>query len=369
MSLGCVNEIPFSELTARLAGGDGPDRIPLAGGWDVTERCNLSCAHCYINKPAGDAGQVARELSAAQICSILDEVVAEGCLGLTFTGGEPFLRPDMLEIYRHAKRRGVLVTLFTNGTLLTPAIADVLAEWRPYKVEITLYGATAETYERVTGVKGSFARCMRGIELLLERGLPLGLKSMLLATNRHELDGMMAFATERGLEFRWDSELTPRLDGGTQNQATMLSPAEVAEIDTDSSERVAEWRALWERDKERALGIEPRGVSEVGSAIFQCGAGLHSFHIDSRGRLMPCAIARRPSYDLTEGPFREGWKKVLYDARQARRRTRSACGDCEISILCSQCAGWSQLVHGDNETSVDYLCETAHQRALRLNAC
>jgi radical SAM protein with 4Fe4S-binding SPASM domain len=365
MSLGCLGEISLADLTSRLGGGDGPNRTPLAGGWDLTERCNLSCAHCYINRPAGDVAAAAHELTTAQACALLDEIAAEGCLWLTLTGGEPFLRPDLLDIYRHAKRLGLLVTIFTNGTLLTPEMVDELAKWRPYRIEITLYGATEMTYEQVTGVRGSYACCLRGIDRVLERGLPLGLKTMLLRSNRHELEAMMAFAQERGVEFRWDSEVTPRLDGGRQSQAAALSPAEVVEIDTGHPLRAEEWRALWKRFGQSGARLDSPAGEGAAEPLFQCGAGLRSFHISSDGRLLPCAIARRPSYDLVGGSFREGWRTFLWEARQAPR-AKSVCTGCDISILCSQCAGWSQLVHGDGESPVEVLCETAHLRALRL---
>ena len=107
----------------------------------------------------------------------------EGCRWLLLTGGEPFLRPDFLDIYTNANKKGLLLTLFTNGTLLTPRSADLLAERRPFAIEITLYGATQQTYERITGIPGSYARCRRGIDLLLERNLPLKLKTMVMTLN------------------------------------------------------------------------------------------------------------------------------------------------------------------------------------------
>ena len=128
----------------------------------------------------------ARELSTDELRRIIDEIADAGCLWLLFTGGEIFARKDFLEIYTHAKQRGLLISLFTNGTQVTPAIADYLAVWRPFAIEITLYGRTRETYERLTGVPGSFDRCMRGIRLLKERGLPLKLKSVAVTINRHE---------------------------------------------------------------------------------------------------------------------------------------------------------------------------------------
>jgi MoaA/NifB/PqqE/SkfB family radical SAM enzyme len=112
-----------------------------------------------------------RELTCQEFCNILDQIVDEGCLWLLLTGGEPFIRSDFIDIYTHAKKKGFLITLFSNGTTITPRIADYLADWRPFSLEISLYGSTQETYERITGITGSHSRCMHGIELLLEHNI------------------------------------------------------------------------------------------------------------------------------------------------------------------------------------------------------
>lgn len=353
----CFHEIGEYDFGVSLSDAIGAQRIPLNGGWEVTERCNLNCVHCYISQPATDRSRACRELTGAQMGSILDEAVDEGCLWFLFTGGEPLLREDFLDIYRHAKRRGLLVVLFTNGTLITPRVADELAEWRPYKVEITLYGASAETYERVTGVKGAYAKCMQGIELLMDRGLPLELKSMIVATNCHDLPAMKAWARGLGLTYRFDTLLTPRIDGGAQNLQVRIPPAESAALDLADPDRTAAWREVIQRDEARHVAAD---------RMYSCGAGQRSFHIDAYGQLSACGLARWPSYDLTQGTFREGWRSFLGAVRQTRRMRTSACATCEIGILCSQCPGWSQMVHGDSETIVEHLCEVAHQRASGL---
>jgi MoaA/NifB/PqqE/SkfB family radical SAM enzyme len=74
------------------------------GSAEVTARCNLRCAHCYINLPADDRAARQRELSLQDWRRIIDEIVAEGCLWLLFTGGEPLVRPDFPDIYLHAKK-------------------------------------------------------------------------------------------------------------------------------------------------------------------------------------------------------------------------------------------------------------------------
>src|SRR6185503_239215 len=104
------------------------------------------------------------ELTLDEHRRILDQMAAAGCLWLLYTGGEILARRDFLDIYTHAKRNGFLITLFTNGTMITEKVADYLAEWRPFSVEITVYGRTRATYERLTGVPGSYDKCMRGID-------------------------------------------------------------------------------------------------------------------------------------------------------------------------------------------------------------
>src|SRR5216683_2175205 len=113
----------FSEAFSNRAAGL---RLPLSGTIEVTRRCPLTCLHCYNNLPMADAEARHRELTYDEHCRLLDEMADAGCLWLLFTGGEIFARPDFLDIYTYAKKKGFLITLFTNGTLITERIADHL---------------------------------------------------------------------------------------------------------------------------------------------------------------------------------------------------------------------------------------------------
>ena len=229
---------------------------------------------------------------------IIDEVTDAGCLWLLLTGGEPFLRRDLLDIYTYAKRKGFLLSLFTNGTLLTPPIADYLADWRPFNIEITLYGATQETYERVTGVPGSYTRCRRGIDLLMERNLPLGLKTMVMNINSHELECMKTFAANLGVKFRIDPIINPALDGSGRPIEFRLQPETIVAIGDSDPERSNLWRMQF-REKKYIPFSDHR--------MYLCGAGKQGFHVDSHGRLCACISTRQPSYNLRNGSFQEGW--------------------------------------------------------------
>jgi radical SAM protein with 4Fe4S-binding SPASM domain len=341
------------ELLALLDGA----RSPLSGTFELTERCNLACVHCFINRPAAGREAAARELTPSQISTILDAAVAAGCILLLLTGGEVLLRPDFPDIYRSALGKGLLVSLFTNGTLLSPRLADLLAEWRPCSIEISLYGATQQVYERVTQVPGSYARCRQGIDLLLERGLPLTLKAAVLSTNRHDLLAMKALAGELGLPFRYDALLWPRLDGGQGPLAYRLPVHDIAALDRDDPERLRQWRLLYGRP----------GASTVRSeSVYGCGAGLHAFHVDCSGRLSMCMMARRPAYDLLQGSFDEGWEQFLGALVGRKRVLNTPCTTCDAGVLCTQCPGWSQAVHGDDETPVDLVCQLGRLRAAHI---
>ena len=135
-----VPEVSFLEFRDRA--GLDRRRIPIEGTLETTYRCNLDCAHCYVNQPAGSREERARELSLDRLKALVDEIVAEGCLFVLFTGGEVLVRPDFPELYLYTRSKGLLATIFTNGTLVTEGIADLLAEHRPDRVEISLYGMT-----------------------------------------------------------------------------------------------------------------------------------------------------------------------------------------------------------------------------------
>jgi MoaA/NifB/PqqE/SkfB family radical SAM enzyme len=174
---------------ARMLKRARAERIPIAGGLELTARCNLRCIHCYHGPDACRPAE-GTELSTADFQRIIDEVVEAGCLHVLLTGGEPMLRRDFPDIYRHARGSGTLVTVFTNATLVTDEHVTLFRDLPPAKVDVSIYGASRDTYEAVTGVQGSFARCLAGVERLVKAGIPTALKTVVLRTNQREVEDM-----------------------------------------------------------------------------------------------------------------------------------------------------------------------------------
>ncbi len=127
MQMSYVHKLNAYEF--KIGGGKGP----RLGSLDIelTERCNNDCIHCCINLPANDRDAKAKEMTTGQIKGILTQAAQLGCLRVRFTGGEPLLRPDFEQLYLFARRLGKKVLIFTNGRLITPQLADLLARIPP----------------------------------------------------------------------------------------------------------------------------------------------------------------------------------------------------------------------------------------------
>ncbi|MEL7636213.1 MAG: radical SAM protein [Anaerolineaceae bacterium] len=340
-------DLTLDEFTLRLLSPLGVARFPLSASMELTNRCNLNCVHCYINQPATDPSIAAKELDAQGWQAVIDQMAEAGTLFLLISGGEPLLREDFPEIFKYAVKRGMLVSLFSNATMLTPKLADFLVEWGLHSLEVSLYGATRETYEKVTRQPGSYDRCLRGIELAQSRGIKVSLKTVLLTSNLHELEEMQALTNKLGLDFRYDSTLWPRLDGTRTNLQYQINNQVSLMLDLADPKR----RESWEKTAQEFKGHQIRE-----KLVFSCGAGHRSFHIDATGRMTPCMMVRSPASDILSLGFSEAWERTGR-IRNLKRTMKTDCETCQAGTLCTQCPGWSLAQAGDYESIYPEICE------------
>ncbi len=343
-----------ADLHQRQAG----ERVPLQVSIEVTRRCPLECLHCYNNLPMGDMEARQRELTKEEHFRVLDELVEMGCFWILYTGGEIFARKDFLEIYTYAKKKGFLITLFTNGTIINEQIADYLAEWPPFAIEITLYGRTRETYEALTMIPGSYDRCLRGIRLLKERGLPLKLKTVATSINKHEVMAMRRFAEEElGVEFKMDGQINPRIDCSQSPLAVRLTPEEVVALDMAAPKGRSEYLRLAKHDLEN-----PPNLSRI-DTVYHCGGGMTGFALNAYGEMGICVISQQETFTVREAGVRQVWENALLRMRSQKRTKLTKCVQCRIQSLCGMCPANGEMESGDRESPVEFLCQVAHLRA------
>jgi radical SAM protein with 4Fe4S-binding SPASM domain len=356
-----LQTLEYSEFSGVVHRRFPGKRVPMDVSIEVTRRCPLDCLHCYNNLPMGDQAARQGEMSLAEHCALLDELMAAGCMWILYSGGEIFARKDFLEIYTAAKKRGFLITLFTNGILINERIANYLAEFPPFSIEITLYGATRETYEALTQVRGSFDRCMRAIDLLLERKLPLKLKTVPTSINQHEVYEMKRYSESRGVEFKFDPLINPRIDCSQSPLAIRLLPEEVVALEFFDVRRREDYRRLANEDL-------AAGAAESNGERYSCGGGLNGCAIDPSGTMSICVISHQQGYNIREGSFMEGWDGRMREIRAQKKTRPTICDRCQIQSLCSMCPANGELENGDAESPVEFLCQVAHLRAYALGS-
>jgi radical SAM protein with 4Fe4S-binding SPASM domain len=339
----------FRDLAAKPA---GPNDLTISGSLELTRRCNLRCAHCYVHYPGAPSG----ELSTADMRRVLDKLADAGVLSLLLTGGEILARRDFAELYVHASNLGFLLTLFTNATMVDEATADLLVDRRPRRIEITVYGHTPESCERVTGSGAAFGRFREGVDLLLQRNLPVEFKMMVLRSNAHEFDAIRDWAAQLGRPFRHDPIVNARLDGDLAPTRERLSPADTARLLGDS----AESRDLFAANRAAAQSQPPART------LLRCGAGTKTFHVDPEGFLHPCMMWRSRPYPLLSGSIAE-WKQLITGLWEQPLPAESLCGACSHRFSCGSCSAASQVETGRAGMHVDYFCRVCGEREKLLN--
>jgi len=326
-------------------------RRPVNGTFELTERCNLACRMCYVCQAPGDAARITRELPAAAWLELARQAVDNGMVFLLLTGGEVFLRPDFFDLYIPLTRLGLILTLFTNGTLITEAVAARLAEAPPSRTEITLYGATTATYDAVTGVPGSYARCCAGIEALVKHRVPLGLKNTVTQQNVGELDAMREMAHNWGLPFSAGWLLSNRRDGALSEIADCrLSAAECVALEATDRASATEWTEAALR--ESSLGHDRN---------FYCQAGQAAFVVNPSGEMNVCIDLPLPAARPLDIGFRAAWEQVQRFVDSAPPAA-PLCLACDARAYCPRCPAWSRLETGTLAEPVSYLCEIARAR-------
>jgi MoaA/NifB/PqqE/SkfB family radical SAM enzyme len=316
------------------------------GALELTYRCNQACCHCYCNRGVSDRCQ-ADELSTQEIKRILDEAADAGCLWLLLTGGEVLVRADFAEIYLHAVKKGMLVQVFTNATLIGQATAARFAEFPPIGIDISLYGSSPSVHDAISRVDGSFLKMMDGIAWLQRYHVKFSLKTVLMTVNHADLANMRLLASGLGAEFRYDTLICPRTDAGTSPVSYRLSAEVMAGLDIDddleSCERI--FSGFWNKTPQNTLS---------------CGAGVFAFNINPCGILSPCTMFRSFQYPLKGIAFTDAWQRLVNDYEQKRSEfIPFECRGCSMLLICSNCPAWSELEAKSFHEKVEYICKYA----------
>jgi radical SAM protein with 4Fe4S-binding SPASM domain len=332
------------------------NHFPFSGQLELTYRCNLDCIHCYCKGSENDD----KELDSTFWCKTIDDLQKEGGLNLTFSGGEPLLRKDFLEIYSYAKRKGFIITLFTNGQFLDKKLVDYFVNFPPFSIEITLDSLNKNNYETITQKKNSFKNIMKNINNLARTNLPVVIKANCLKQNKNEIGAIKRFAQEmfgkkssNGYCFKYDPMLFTRINGDKTPCNYRLTFEELLEVRKQDSD-------FWHEYKESLHGDFPT-FNRRKNALYKCNVWLKHFFINPFGRLKFCVFSEKFSVDLTKDSFKYGFYEVFPQLLKKSYKTKSKCRYCALIPICGRCPARAYLETGKEEAPIEYFCDLAHK--------
>lgn len=319
---------PYANLIAK----SWNSAMPMTALWEITYACNHKCAFCY-NCP--ERGR--RELSKEQIIEGLHKIADLGCVFLVLSGGEPLTRPDFFDIAWAGKKLGFALRIYTNGYLVDEIVARKMRDLMPFEIEISFHGSRAETFDKLTGVPGSFDRVLEGIRNLRAQGLKVNMKCPITRWNQWELREIKTLAESLGCHAEFDAVITPRDDGDTSPLAL--------QADREFLEKL--WSPEYADITHEEVPV-PRNDVLVQA---NCGTGRSTIALDPYGNIYPCVQWRRSAGIITEiKDLRALWKEspVLNEVRRiALEIPKTTLKTCESGEFCSFCPGVAEVQTGD----------------------
>jgi len=263
--------------------------------YEVNLGCNYDCEHCYLGEKAfAGLDWPGRE-------RLLQVMAGAGVLWLQLTGGEPLIDPLFADTHAAAWDMGMMIQISSNGSRLDqPRTLDLLTSRRPYRLTLSLYGATEGSYDGMTRRRGSFRRFMRGLAAAHEAELPMRINIVVSNRNAHEIDAMRAIADRYGIAAFEYANISPTIHGGAE-----------------------------------VLPSQSREMLRTRTPYTGCNAGLTHFHADPHGRASICKVGRDPQVDLiAEGP--PGLRR-LAAAADALLTRHGGCSGCALHKTCGTC--------------------------------
>ena len=332
------------------------NRIPVSGTFELTPRCNFRCKMCYIHMDGEEQRCAGRELTTEEWLAAAKEAVDAGMIYLLLTGGEPLLRPDFMKLYVSLVQMGLLLTVNTNASLITPEIVECFRKYPPEKVNVSIYGMSEQTYGNLCGNAGGFEKSMEGIRKLKEAGIRVNLNTTFTKHNLPDMEDIIEFARKEAIPVRTAAYVFPPVRNGHPVEEGNLTPDEMGKAGARF-----DWLTLDEKQKQLRLryvricaGLEEAAEEKPQSKTASCMAGKGAFWISWNGSMYPCGMLAEHGQDVKTLGFRRAWENTVSQARALC--LPAACLDCRQRRLCPVCAAVCSTGSHEGENPVPELC-------------
>ena len=353
----------MDKFEARLCEKSNLNKTPISGAIELLPLCNMDCEMCYIRltKDQVNAGGGLR--SADEWIEIGKQMKEQGTLFILLTGGEPFLYKDFDKLYNALRNMGMILTINTNGTLIDEKIADMLSKNKPRRVNITLYGASNETYKKLCKNPNGFDQTINAIKLLKERDIDVKMNVSVVEENKNDLAQIIKISGELGVPVSIDTYMFPKTKGKREDfkYSSRITPKEVANIDISISYNTKTEEEFM-KDRLEFLGKYEwyKNIEKPDEIPMLCRAGRSSFWLDWRGNMSPCVFLEDINMNVFESEFSKCWDHIIKES--SKLFMPKGCVSCNKKEICQVCIASVYCENGNLEKSPSYLCELTNEK-------
>ena len=315
--------------------------------WNTTNACNMYCDHCYR-----DAGcKAEEELSTAEAKTLLEQIARANFKIMIFSGGEPLMRPDIVELVAYATSLGLRPVFGTNGTLITLEMAQKLKDAGAMGMGISLDSMDKEKHNQFRKFPGAWEGAVQGMRNCRAVGLPFQIHTTVMEWNNHELEAWRDFAVGEGAVAHDFCVLVP-----TGRANTIEAESLRAEAYEETLTRIMK------KQQQVDIELKPtcapqflRIADQMGlKTRFRrgCLAGTAYCIISPKGKVQPCAYLNMELGDVRQTPFDEIWKNSPVLNKLRTMEYSGGCGSCQYKRACGGCRARAAYYHEG-----DYMAE------------
>ena len=310
------------------------NRTFFACTMELLPNCNLKCVHCYLSDHRYEAVKFPKE----NVFKIVDELYDNGLLMIYLSGGEPLLRPDFLDIYTYIRKKGIMVTIFTNGSLITDEMIERFKEYPPLEVDISLYGSCEEKYYEVTKERGVFSRVWSNVLKLKDNGIYVSLKTPVISILEDDLENMVSLCKSNDLPYRIAFEINPTIDNISKKNY-QIPYTRVAELMKKFSD---EYPAMVKNYNEFV-----KDKNAFTKKKYLCSTGRCSFFITYEGKAASCIELRHKAVDILKLGFKDSWELCKKSSYETANPDNYKCSRCNMATICKSCPAIRERLYGD----------------------
>ncbi|MDA3863303.1 MAG: radical SAM protein [Deltaproteobacteria bacterium] len=312
--------------------------------FEITDKCNLNCDHCYKIRSHNF-------IKVNLFKKAIDQAAAAGAIKIGFNGGEPLLHPDFLELANYALRKGMALTINSNGTLFTPKLFAFFKKWKGVLFQISLYGHNATSSKKITGDATAYAKTMQTINTMAKLGFTFKVALLARRDEQTHLASLYEKLSSRGIIVHFQ----PYISGRENGDKYPLSLNIESKTDLEKLIRLDTQPDL-EEEQERKSFVETNTPSSA------CGAGISSLSIKSNGDIHPCIMSSLVLGNLHQSSLSEIFNSAKLKEFRRQNLLPPECKNCQYWQFCARCPIIDSFETGDPLKISSRNCQIARLR-------